>query len=206
MLEDIGHLFMGATVDDKRRRQRDNKHCEKTDARTRLVPYPHLVVNRTAIHRHDEGNRVQEQDILQSEVMDGEDIENDARKPEERRLECLHETKKILADRRKRTRHQGEHIEEHEHERQRDRNLDKIPVEFLAADEIDNHETHDKTELHNERRDAEDGGYTRQREFNLRDQVVVAMEYVDTGTQYFLNIEPRNQAAHEPQDIGRPIA
>ena len=73
---------MGATVDNKRRHQRNGKHDDEADARTRLVPYPHLVVNSTTIHRHNERNGVQKQNALHHSIVNGKNVEDNARKPE----------------------------------------------------------------------------------------------------------------------------
>ena len=56
--------------------------------------------------------------------------------------------------------------------------------------------------MNDHRRDGIDGGNARQRKLDLRDQVGVTLEHIDTGTQDILHIKPRDEATHQPEDIG----
>ena len=80
--------------------------------------------------------------------------------------------------------------------------MQQIQIQRQTAEEINDKQRHHKPQLNDERRNAEDRRNARKRKLNLRDQIRVALENIDSRAENFLNVEPGNKAAHKPEDIG----
>lgn len=193
---------MSTLVDDRRGYELQDEHHDETDDSLWFLPDPHLVVHRAAVHSDEEGDGIEHEDGLDGGNAHGVHIENDTRQPEQRGRKRLQKILEVLAYGGKATRHKREQVEEHEHEHHGDGDLKEIPVRRLAAEEKYDEQSGHETSLNDHRRDGIDGGNAREGELDLRDQVGVTLEHIDTGTQDILHIEPRDEAAHQPEDIG----
>ena len=169
---------MRAPVDHQRDQQRDDEHHDKADNGLRLVPNPHLVVHRATVHRDNERDGIEHENELHQRQLQVVHIEDNARQPEQRRGERLHQVHEILADSREQARHQGEHVEENEHQHESHRQLKQVEIERLSADEVDNQQRYHQSQLDDERRNAEDRRNARKRELYFRYFVLLMINLI----------------------------
>ena len=128
-------------------------------------------------------------------------VEDNAREPEQRRRERRDEVLEVFAHSREQARSEREHVEKHEHEHDGHGNLQEVGVERLPEQEVHHEKEQHHTEMDDHFRQGENGGNTRDGKLDLVDQVLEAAQHAAAGAKHGLDIEPGNQAAHEPQQI-----